>query len=787
MTDTATNDAVDGPSEEPHTSSSDEAKDEPALDEEGLKLEYDVVLYGTGLVESILASALARAGKSVLHCDANDYYGSLDAVWTLPYLTEGEGLLSLESTTETISDNDQDRASTIPLYASERAHGLTVHSMQSVMDQYADQVNNDKNSCAAPNAIVLTPYGTAKVESLQQDGNHVKLSLSLIDCGSSNDQVKPILQLGIPVKDLELASTDAPSTNELRRAVDQFLEQQQQQSAKANSFSIQSLARSKNEEILKHRSRSFALDVSPGLLLAWGPAVQGLLQSSVADYVEFKSLEQLLYFDKNGRLLPVPCSKNDVFSSKLLSPMEKRRIMKFLQLALDYSLLLAEQEEQENSKEENKNQKPESDEAVTSWNERHLNQGRSLARPQNKAVSTDDMSILKDCMQQNQDFEEYLAKQQKLSPALISLVRYALALEPIDVSPSTAEGKENDKQDNATLASSSLESGMLRLCRHMQALGRFGATAFLVPLYGSGELPQAFCRSAAVYGATYLLRRSLCGVALSPDSKQVVGVHLLPNEDSKDSKEAASSKSFKNVTCHHAVIPEHLVSSQSTLAASSAKRVLRRTSILRGKPLVAKPEEQQRLALIFPPNSVDGHAYTIHGLLLDETVNVAPHLSVKKPRVGCSVLHLSTVIDDNEGEAVDESILEKVLEKVLSQMQSDDESCEEIVHISFSIPLYEDSTNVEEIPDGLHVIHRPAPGFVLDTAFEHAKSIFSKLCPGAEFLVLAKEIDNMVKERFGDRRDEDDDEKRVLESAMDMIDAEKAAEKSTAEATETKS
>jgi hypothetical protein len=57
-------------------------------DDEGLLLDYDVVLCGTGLVQSILASALARAGKTVLHCDASDYYGELDAVWTLPYLQQ---------------------------------------------------------------------------------------------------------------------------------------------------------------------------------------------------------------------------------------------------------------------------------------------------------------------------------------------------------------------------------------------------------------------------------------------------------------------------------------------------------------------------------------------------------------------------------------------------------------------------------------------------------------------------------------------------------------------------
>jgi RAB protein geranylgeranyltransferase component A len=37
------------------------------------------VIYGTGMTESILAGALAKAGKKVIHVDNNDYYGDSDA------------------------------------------------------------------------------------------------------------------------------------------------------------------------------------------------------------------------------------------------------------------------------------------------------------------------------------------------------------------------------------------------------------------------------------------------------------------------------------------------------------------------------------------------------------------------------------------------------------------------------------------------------------------------------------------------------------------------------------
>lgn len=37
--------------------------------------EYDVVILGTGLPESILAASLALAGSRVLHLDPNGFYG----------------------------------------------------------------------------------------------------------------------------------------------------------------------------------------------------------------------------------------------------------------------------------------------------------------------------------------------------------------------------------------------------------------------------------------------------------------------------------------------------------------------------------------------------------------------------------------------------------------------------------------------------------------------------------------------------------------------------------------
>ncbi|KAF7550668.1 hypothetical protein G7Z17_g5542 [Cylindrodendrum hubeiense] len=45
--------------------------------------QWDVVISGTGLQQSLLALALSRSGKNILHVDPNDYYGGPEAAFSL--------------------------------------------------------------------------------------------------------------------------------------------------------------------------------------------------------------------------------------------------------------------------------------------------------------------------------------------------------------------------------------------------------------------------------------------------------------------------------------------------------------------------------------------------------------------------------------------------------------------------------------------------------------------------------------------------------------------------------
>ena len=52
-------------------------------DPEGLNSDYDLIVEGTGLVESIVACAASRCGKTVLHFDSHNYYGRNEANFSL--------------------------------------------------------------------------------------------------------------------------------------------------------------------------------------------------------------------------------------------------------------------------------------------------------------------------------------------------------------------------------------------------------------------------------------------------------------------------------------------------------------------------------------------------------------------------------------------------------------------------------------------------------------------------------------------------------------------------------
>lgn len=90
-------------------------------------------------------------------------------------------------------------------------------------------------------------------------------------------------------------------------------------------------------EELAHLNRHFAISLAPVLLPCAGPTIDVMIRSKVASYCTFRLLQETAIFSpsssRKGYLHKVPSSKEDIFKSKSLSLVDKRRLMKLLQQA----------------------------------------------------------------------------------------------------------------------------------------------------------------------------------------------------------------------------------------------------------------------------------------------------------------------------------------------------------------------------------------------------------------------------------------------------------------------
>ncbi|RCV23958.1 hypothetical protein SETIT_5G046900v2 [Setaria italica] len=106
-------------------------------------------------------------------------------------------------------------------------------------------------------------------------------------------------------------------------------------------------------------------------------------------------------------------------------------------------------------------------------------------------------------------FVEFL-NQHGLSPKMRVVVLHAIAMADYD-----QDGPEPSENLITT------REGIKTIALHSSSIGRFANAegAFIYPMYGHGELPQAFCRCAAVKGALYVLRMPVAALLMDEEKK----------------------------------------------------------------------------------------------------------------------------------------------------------------------------------------------------------------------------------------------------------------------------
>ncbi|KAL1522820.1 hypothetical protein AB1Y20_017789 [Prymnesium parvum] len=210
--------------------------------------------------------------------------------------------------------------------------------------------------------------------------------------------------------------------------------------------------------------RDYSVDMVPKFIMAGGQLVKVLVHTGVANYMEFKPVDGSFVFSRKvGKVCKVPATPTDAMKSSLMGMMEKTRMAQFT----------------------------------------HWVAGVVADDPKTWVAGALSKTTLKVDEMTGAEFFKYW----KLEPATIEFLTHSCAL----------------YRDDSYLSKPAMEI-ISRMQLYLNSMTAFaGMTSpYLYPLYGLGELPQAFARLAAVHGGTYMLNRDLEGEPVfGPDDLKV--------------------------------------------------------------------------------------------------------------------------------------------------------------------------------------------------------------------------------------------------------------------------
>ncbi|CAG9856686.1 unnamed protein product [Phyllotreta striolata] len=297
---------------------------------------------------------------------------------------------------------------------------------------------------------------------------------------------------------------------------------------------------------------------------------------------------------------------------------------------------------------------------------------------------------------ENKTFKEFLTDK-KLTPNLIHYVLYGISSSSDDTS---------------------CEDGIEKARRFLNSLGRFGNTPFLFSLYGSGEIPQAFCRLSAVFGGTFALGQQIQGFSISDDK-------------------------FKSVTLQSQTVEaEKLVLNIENLPARFIKsdklEYISRCILITDRSVL--DSEKEHLSLIFYPPT-DGKSFT--------TVIEMGFLTGTCPN-NLYLVHL--IAKQNTSPQEDfQHVIDKLFASHVEETSQEKPSI--LWSYYFSMPETNDIILSDDLPNNIFVCPGPEIDLDYDTSVDKAKLLFEKMYPDLEFLPRAPDPEEII---IGDDNEEEE-------------------------------
>lgn len=291
---------------------------------------------------------------------------------------------------------------------------------------------------------------------------------------------------------------------------------------------------------------------------------------------------------------------------------------------------------------------------------------------------------------ENKTFKQFLIDK-KLTPNLIHYVLYGISM---------------------SLEDTPCEEGIQRVKRFLNSLGRFGKTPFLFSMYGSGEIPQAFCRLSAVFGGVFAL------------GQPIQGFNILENK-------------FKSITIRDKKVEaEHLVMGiekvpKKFLKSNKIQYISR--CVLITETSISESEKEHLTLTFYPPENGKPYVTLIE---LGSLTGTCPK--------NLFIIHLiAKQVNSPKEDFAD--VIENLFRQSCENLSEKDSKKPLILwSMYFSIPDSNNMELVQGLPENSFVCPGPDTDLDYDFSVRVAKKLFEEIYPGEEFLPRAPDPEEIV-------------------------------------------
>lgn len=250
--------------------------------------------------------------------------------------------------------------------------------------------------------------------------------------------------------------------------------------------------------------------------------------------------------------------------------------------------------------------------------------------------------------------------------------------------------------------------------KFLESLGRYGNSPFLASLYGSGELPQCFCRLCAVYGGIYHLQRG-------PSA-------LLLNEDGACIGIVSNGRRFN---CRWVIMGANYAPPEMS-SPRHTPRVSRAIVVADGS---LHPADKEQITLL----RLQQCDQLPQSVLVQEQ---GPGMMVCPP--GLYVVHLTC---SSVAETAEQDLEPAV--KMLFDTSPEGEGMSKPKALYILYFNVEDTTQAplnENCPPGLILVSSPGPHLDYEHTVNEAREIFHRMYPNEEFLPRAPDPEEILLE-----------------------------------------